>query len=87
MTASDQDLRVATRTITTPFLAGFSHPFVSGNKRTGFVLGVLFLELNGFKFVASEEDATQAVFSLAAGKLDETILTAWLRANSKPTRR
>ena len=33
------------------------HPFVDGNKRTGFVVGVLFLELNGYRFVASEEDA------------------------------
>jgi death-on-curing protein len=27
-----------------------NHPFVDGNKRTGFVAGVLFLELNGFDF-------------------------------------
>jgi len=31
------------------------------NKRTGFVVGVLFLELYSFRFNASEEDATQAV--------------------------
>jgi death on curing protein len=60
-----------------------NHPFVDGNKRAGFVVGVLFLELNGFSFVASEEDATQAVFGLAAGTLDEGAFTAWLRANSR----
>jgi death-on-curing protein len=60
-----------------------NHPFVDGNKRTGFVTGVLFLELNGFIFMASEEDATQAVFGLAGGSLDEAAYTAWLRANSK----
>ena len=48
-----------------------NHPFVDGNKRTGFVVGVLFLELHGFDFKASEEDATQAVMALAAGTLDE----------------
>ena len=38
-----------------------NHSFVDGNKRTGFCdCGVLFLELNGFEFRASEEDATQA---------------------------
>jgi len=58
-----------------------NHPFVDGNKRTGFVVGVLFLELNGFKFKASEEDATQAVTSLAAGSLDEARFGAWLREN------
>ena len=48
-----------------------NHPFVDGNKRTGFVVGVLFLELNGFDFKASEVDATQAVMGLAAATLDE----------------
>jgi len=58
-----------------------NHPFVDGNKRTGFLIGVLFLELNGFEFDASEEDATQAVTSLAAGTLDEAGYSAWLREN------
>jgi death-on-curing protein len=63
-----------------------NHPFVDGNKRTGFVVGVLFLELHGFDFNASEEDATQAVLELAAGRLSEAGYAAWLRANSKRKR-
>jgi len=58
-----------------------NHPFVDGNKRTGFVAGLLFLELNGHRFTASEEDATQAVLGLAAGTIDEASFTRWLRAN------
>jgi death-on-curing protein len=58
-----------------------NHPFVDGNKRAGFVAGVLFLELNGFEFVAGEEDATQAVLRMAAGALDEGEYAAWLRKN------
>lgn len=64
-----------------------NHPFVDGNKRTGFVIGVLFLELHGFDFKASEADATQAVMALAAGTLDEGGYTAWLRENAKSKRR
>jgi death on curing protein len=64
-----------------------NHPFVDGNKRAGFVVGILFLELNGSSFIASEEDTTQAVLSLAAGTLDAAAYTAWLRENSKRTRR
>jgi death on curing protein len=60
-----------------------NHPFVDGNKRTGFVVGVLFLEMNGYRFTASEEDATQAVLNLAAGTLDETASAAWMHANVK----
>ena len=46
-----------------------NHPFVDGNKRTGFVVGILFLELNGYAFSASEEDAAQAVIQLAGGTI------------------
>jgi death-on-curing protein len=63
-----------------------NHPFVDGNKRTGFVIGVVFLELHGFDFKASEQDATQAVWDLAAGTLDEAAYAAWLRANSRRKR-
>lgn len=60
-----------------------NHPFIDGNKRTGFVLGVLFLELNGYSFVATEEAAVQAVLGLAAGDIDEAGYGEFLRANVK----
>jgi death-on-curing protein len=63
-----------------------NHPFVDGNKRTGFVIGVLFLELHGFDFKASEADASQAVMGLAAGTLDEAAYAAWLRENVRRKR-
>ena len=63
-----------------------NHPFVDGNKRTGFVIGVLFLELHSFDFKASEADATQAVMGLAAGTLDEAAYVAWLRKNVRRRR-
>ena len=62
-----------------------SHPFVDGNKRTGFVVGVLFLELNGYRFTASEEAAAQAVLELAAGTIDETGWCEFLRTHSERT--
>lgn len=71
--------------LATAYVAGIvrNHPFVDGNKRTGFVIGVLFLEMNGHRFAASEEDATQAVMGLAAGTLDEAAFAAWMRTNAK----
>ena len=62
-----------------------NHPFVDGNKRTGFVVGVLFLELNGYRFTASEEAAAQAVLELAAGRMDQRGFCEFLRANSERT--
>lgn len=61
-----------------------NHPFIDGNKRTAFVIGVLFLELNGFAFHASEEAAADAVLSLAAGTTDQSAYAAFLRANATP---
>ena len=72
----------------TAYTAGIvrNHPFVDGNKRTGFIVGILFLELNGYRFTASEEDAAQAVLKLAAGDLDETGYSAFLRGNIARTK-
>ncbi len=59
-----------------------NHPFIDGNKRIGFVVGILFLELNGYRFSANEADTAQAVLALAAGTLDEASYAAFLRANN-----
>jgi death-on-curing protein len=58
-----------------------NHPFVDGNKRTGFVMGVLFLELNGYVFTATEEAAAQAVIALASGAMDEAGYAGFLSDN------
>jgi death-on-curing protein len=77
--------RPGTVTLASAYTAAIvrNHPFVDGNKRTGFILGALFLELNGYRLTASEEDATQAVIGLAAGTLDENAFAAWMRVNVK----
>ncbi|MGH7441270.1 MAG: type II toxin-antitoxin system death-on-curing family toxin [bacterium] len=62
-----------------------NHPLVDGNKRVGFVAGVLFLELNGWRFTATEEEAAAAVLALAAGTLNDEGYTKFLRAQSSPT--
>ena len=61
-----------------------SHTFVDGNKRTGFVVGILFMELNGPTFTASEADATQAILSLTTGEINDDEFASWLRSNSTP---
>ncbi|MGI9169350.1 MAG: type II toxin-antitoxin system death-on-curing family toxin [Caulobacteraceae bacterium] len=59
-----------------------NHPFVDGNKRTGFVLGVLFLELNGRRFNAGEAAAAEAVLALASGDMGDAGYAAFLREHS-----
>lgn len=60
-----------------------NHPFLDGNKRIGFTTAVLFLELNGCRFRASEADATLKTLALAARELGEAGYAAWLKENSR----
>ncbi len=60
-----------------------NHPFIDGNMRTGFIVAVAFLQLNGRRFIVSEVDATVRTLALAAGKMSERAFSAWLKANSK----
>jgi len=56
-----------------------NHPFVDGNKRTAFVLMVMFLELNGWELSASEEDAYSAMMAVADGSSSKRQLAHWLK--------
>lgn len=60
-----------------------NHPFLDGNKRTGFLVAVLFLELNGYTFRATEVDAALRTLALAAGEMSEAAYAERLKANSK----
>jgi death-on-curing protein len=59
------------------------HPFIDGNKRTGFMLGAGFLERNGFEFHAGEEEVVLRTLALAAGEMSESEYAAWLKADSR----
>jgi death-on-curing protein len=60
-----------------------NHPFLDGNKRTGFLMGSGFLELNGMDFFASEADAVIKTLALAAGELSEEAYAEWISRNSR----
>jgi death-on-curing protein len=81
--ATSPDIIDLAATLTTGIVK--NHPFVDGNKRTGFLLGIMFLELNGLRFTASEDDATQMVLDLAASAIDEAAYAAFLRASTTPS--
>jgi death-on-curing protein len=58
-----------------------SHPYRDGNKRVAFLVMVIFLELNGMRFQAKEEEIVTVMFGLAAGHVSEHDLADWLRAH------
>ncbi len=59
-----------------------NHPFVDGNKRTGFLAAYVFLYLNGWTLKATEAEAVAVVVALAAGELDEAGFSVWIKNNS-----
>jgi death-on-curing protein len=58
-----------------------NHPFVDGNKRTGFAALFMFLALNGADFEPPEVDATVAILRLAAGGMTDDEFIVWARAH------
>lgn len=60
-----------------------NHPFVDGNKRVALMTVFIFLEMNGWRLVATEVDAVDAMVRLAAGSMSEKELADWIRMNSE----
>lgn len=56
-----------------------NHPFIDGNKRTGFLAAYVFLVLNGWELMASEAEAVTAVLNLAKGDMSERDFSQWLK--------
>ncbi len=73
-------------TLAAAYIAGIvrNHPFVDGNKRTGFMTGYVFLARNDLQLIASEFEATRYVFALAGGEMQEETVADWLRQNTEP---
>ncbi len=59
-----------------------NHPFIDGNKRTGFVVARVFLLLNGMSFSPAQGEPTQMIRALAAGEIGEAKLEQWFEDNS-----
>ena len=60
------------------FLLVNNHPFVDGNKRTGILAMITFLELNGTSINYTDEDLIKIGLDLAAGKMAYNQLLTWI---------
>lgn len=61
-----------------------NHPFIDGNKRTGFLATYSFLYVNGIEIVADEAEVIVQCLALAASEISEAEFAAWLRENVQP---
>lgn len=61
-----------------------NHAFRDGNKRVSFLSAVVFLELNGQTFDATDDEVVKQTLALAAGDLSEVDLANWIRKHVQP---
>lgn len=56
-------------------------PLADGNKRTEAFLGELFLRINGFRIVVTDDEFLSALVDLASGKTSERDIRNWIHEN------
>ena len=59
-----------------------NHPFVDGNKRVGAMAALVFLDLNGYEFDASDADFTAMVLKVASGEMMKSEISMFLRRHA-----
>lgn len=62
-----------------------NHPFIDGNKRTGYTLMRLFLIQSGYDITASQENKYEFVINIASGTINFDGILKWLKENTAPT--
>lgn len=62
-----------------------NHPFIDGNKRTGYTLFRIFLLSKGKDINCSQDEKYEFVLSVAEGKLKYNEILKWTRERTKPT--
>lgn len=56
-----------------------NHPFLDGNKRTGWAVARTFLLINGWSVNATQDEKADIVLQLAATEISEEEFADWLR--------
>ena len=69
-----------------------NHPFVDGNKRTGMVAALTFLDINGYWFnedgsVDIDTALEELVLSVACGETEKDAIAAFFRTHCPPNNR
>ena len=60
-----------------------NHPFVDGNKRTGFLASIIFLKRNNIKLKASEAESYEFIMKVASSEILFIDIVTWFQNNSK----
>lgn len=60
-----------------------NHPFIDGNKRTGFAAMHLMLLINGYDITSTTKEEVSMAEKIASGKMRESAIDQWLKKCSK----
>lgn len=77
----NEDIRNIAALICYQIITG--HPFVDGNKRTGFESTDVFLRGNGYKIICTPKDGIEFTLSVARCELDKTGISHWLKEHTE----
>jgi len=61
-----------------------NHQFVDGNKRTAMFCVMTFMELNGYKFIAKQEEVVNAALWIENKKPTIEEIADWIKKHTKP---
>ena len=59
-----------------------NHPFTDGNKRTALHSMYVYLIVNGYDIIATQQDVESLIINVAAGSMHNTELSKWLQENT-----
>lgn len=60
-----------------------NHPMIDGNKRLGAHVMLVFLALNGYELVYTQQELSVAILDLASGKMDADDILQWIISHQK----
>lgn len=81
----DQELYVGVYQKAAAMIRGIigDHPFSDGNKRTAMLVGLTFLEANGFGFIAEKRELEDFAVSVAVDHFEVGTIARWLEVHSE----
>jgi len=60
-----------------------NHPFVDGNKRTGLMVALVFLGLNGLELTVDPEELFELVSGVSTGEVGKAAVAVFLKRHSR----
>ncbi len=61
-----------------------NHPFVDGNKRVAAFAAIVFVESNGYEFLATPDELVATTLTLAEGRMAVEALAIWFGQRLRP---